>query len=139
MNLPLEIDQALSQSSGVVGRSRTTAHGVTITLDASRRPQPDGITNSEAFLGGVSSCGVTMIETCASEQQIPLARTRVHIEGFREPGVARYVSIHMRFDMTGVTEAQADQLLKHYQANCPLYGTLIHAAKVTVECHCAPA
>jgi len=134
-----EVDKAQSQSSGTVGRSLTTAHGVSITLDASRRPQPDGITNSEAFLGSVSSCGVTMIETYAEEVNIPLARTDVTIEGMREPGVARYVAIRMRFMMSGVSQEQAQQLLAYYQANCPLYGTLIRAAEVSVECSVTPA
>jgi len=133
-----EIDKAQSQSSGTVGRSRTTAHGVTITLDASRRPQPDGITNSEAFLGSTSSCGVTMMETHADEQKMPLKHTQAWIEGLREPGVPRYVKVNMRVEFTGVTQAQADQLIQYYHANCPLLGTLKVAAEVTLDYTCKP-
>ena len=138
MSQNFEIDKAQSESSGTVGRSRNTAHGATLTLDASRRPQPDGFTNSEAFLGSVSSCGVTMIETYAQEAQIPLKRTRVSIEGSRKPGVARYVSVRMQFELTGVTQAQGANLIRYYQSNCPLYGTLTLAAPITIEHVCKP-
>jgi uncharacterized OsmC-like protein len=90
MSQELEIDTAASKSSGVVGRSRNLAHGVSLTLDASRRPQTDAFTNSEAFLGSVSSCGVTMIETYAESHGIPLTFTEVTIKGMRDPAVPRY-------------------------------------------------
>jgi hypothetical protein len=32
---------------------------VRLALDSSSRPQGDALTNSEAFLAGISSCGVT--------------------------------------------------------------------------------
>jgi uncharacterized OsmC-like protein len=133
MNQNLEIDKAQSRSSGTVGRSHTTAHDVTITLDASRRPQPDGITNSEAFLGSVSSCGVTMIETRAQERKIALRQTQVTIEGSRDPKIFRYLSVHMKFLLTGVNRAEAQELIEYYQSHCPLYGTLIVNTKVTLD------
>lgn len=136
MSTTYEYDKAQSESSGTVGRSRTVGHGVAITLDASRRPQPDGITNSEAFLGSVSSCGVTMIETRAAELGLPLQRMRVSIEGRRDPARAYYLSIEMQFEMEGVDDAQGAQLLAYYQANCPLYGTLVRATEVAVRCRC---
>lgn len=138
MNASVEIDKARSESSGTVGRSLNTAHGTTLTLDASRRPQPDAFTNSEAFLGSVSSCGVTMIESVAEDRGIPLKRTRVTIEGSRDPAEPRYVAVHMHFELTGVTHAQGEELLRYYQGHCPLYGTLILAAPITVECVCHP-
>jgi uncharacterized OsmC-like protein len=133
MSQNFEIDKAQSQSSGTVGRSHTSAHGVTITLDASRRPQPDGVTNSEAFLGSVSSCGVTMIETRAQERKIPLRQTQVTIEGSRNPEIARYLSVQMKFVLSGVSQAEAQELIDFYKGNCPLYGTLAVAAQVTLE------
>lgn len=136
MSQEFEVDTARSESSGTVGRSSNTAHGATLTLDASRRPQPDAFTNSEAFLGSVSSCGVTMIETHAQERKLPLTHTKVTIEGSRDPAVPRYVSVRMRFELTGVSDAQAGELIGYYQSHCPLYGTLIVAAEVTVECVC---
>ena len=85
-------------------------HGATLTLDSSGRPQPDAFTNSEAFLAGVSSCGVTLIEMHAQETGVPLTRMAVTIEGSRDPAVPRYQSVHMRFEIAGVSQAQAEDL-----------------------------
>ena len=133
MSQQFEVDKAQSESSGTVGRSKTTAHGVAITLDASKRPQPDGITNSEAFLGSVSSCGVTMIEMRAQETGMPLKRTRVTIEGSRDPAIPHYLTVQMHFELAGVSQEQANALIEFYRGHCPLYGTLVVAAKVSID------
>jgi uncharacterized OsmC-like protein len=39
----------------------------------------------------------------------------------------------MRFELAGVSQAQADDLVKTYQGRCPLYGTVSRASKMTVE------
>lgn len=72
-----KIDTVRSSSSGVIGRARTEARGAHIVLDSSGRPQADALTNSEAFLGGVSSCGVTLIEGHAKDTGVPLTRADV--------------------------------------------------------------
>jgi len=127
----INVDTVRSKSSGTIGRSTTTGHDVSITLDASGLPQPDGLTNSEAFLGGISSCGVTMIELHAQETGVPLERLAVTIEGSRDPEVAHYHAIHMRFEMAGVEQTQAEDLVKMYQGRCPLYGTVALGVKMT--------
>ena len=40
----------------------------------------------------------------------------VTIEGSRDPAVPRYQSVHMRFEMAGVTQAQAEDLVKVYRS-----------------------
>ena len=57
----------MSSSSGTIGRGRNEVRGVSVLFDSSSRPRPDAFTNSEAFLGSVSSCGVTLIEMHARE------------------------------------------------------------------------
>ena len=112
----MTIDSVRSESSGTLGRALTRGHdATTLALDSSGRPQPDAFTNTEAFLAGVSSCGVTLIEMRARETGVPLARMAVTIEGARDPGVARYQSVHMRFEMAGVSQAQAEDLVKTYR------------------------
>jgi uncharacterized OsmC-like protein len=74
------------------------------------------LTNSEAFLAGVSSCGVTLIEMHAKETGVPLTRIQVTIEGARsaaEPN--RFASVSMTFQIAGVSQAQADELVKTYR------------------------
>jgi len=112
----LKIDTVRSSSSGVLGRARSEARGHRLVLDSSSRPQPDAFTNSEAFLAGVSSCGVTLIEGHAKESGIPVRSIDVTIEGARtaaEPN--RFSVVTMTFEIAGVTQAQADELVATYR------------------------
>ena len=112
----MKIDTVRSSNSGVVGRALSEARGHRLVLDSSSRPQPDAFTNSEAFLAGVSSCGVTLIEMHAQETGIPLTRIDVTIEGVRmaaEP--TRFARMTMTFELAGVSQSQADELVATYR------------------------
>ena len=112
----IKIDSVRSSSSEVLGRARSEARGHRLVLDSSSRPQPDAFTNSEAFLAGVSSCGVTLIEMHAKESGIPMSGIDVTIEGARtsaEPN--RFATVTMTFEIAGVSQAQADELVTTYR------------------------
>lgn len=111
-----KVDTIRSSSSGTVGRAHSTVRGQTLRLDTSARPQPDALTNSEAFLAAVSSCGVTLIEGHAREGGLPLRRMDVVIEGVRtaaEPN--RFASVTMTFELAGVSQQQAESLVEVYR------------------------
>ena len=111
-----KIDTIRSSSSGTIGRAQSVVRGQTLRLDSSARPQPDALTNSEAFLAGVSSCGVTLIEGYAKEKGVPLRRMDVTIEGVRtaaEPN--RFATISMTFELGGVTQQLAESLVEVYR------------------------
>src|SRR3989454_2679918 len=111
-----KIDTIRSSSSGTIGRAVSHVRGQRLTLDSSTHPRPDALTNSEAFLAGVSSCGVTLIEMHAKESGVPLTGIDVTIEGARsaaEPN--RFASVTMTFEIAGVSQAQADELVKTYR------------------------
>lgn len=111
-----KVETIRSSSSGTIGRAVNVARGVRLTLDSSTRPQADAMTNSEGFLAGVSSCGVTLIEMHARETGVPLTGMSVTIEGVRtaaEPN--RFASMAMAFEMAGVTQQQAEELVETYR------------------------
>jgi uncharacterized OsmC-like protein len=111
-----KVETVRSTSTGVVGRAANVARGHQIPLDSSSRPQADALTNSEAFLAGVSSCGVTLIELHAQEKGIPVRHIEVTIEGARtaaEPN--RFAHVGMTFKITGVSQAQAEALVETYR------------------------
>ncbi len=110
-----KIDTVQSSSSGTIGRARSVARDVPLVLDSSSRPQPDALTNSEAFLAGVSSCGVTLIEAHAQETGVPLERMTVTIEGRRGPSDPRFSAITLMFELVGVSQAQAEDLVETYR------------------------
>ncbi len=110
-----KIETIASSSSGTIGRARNEVRGVSVPFDSSSRPQPDAFTNSEAFLASVSSCGVTLIEMHAKETGVPLGRMTVTIEGRRPPTQPRFSAVTMTFELAGVSQAQADQLVETYR------------------------
>jgi uncharacterized OsmC-like protein len=113
----VKVDTVRSSSSGTAGRAVNQARGQSLVLDSSSQPRLDAFTNSEAFLGGISSCGVTLIEAYAKDKGIPMTRMDVTIEGMRtaeEPN--RFASIAMAFMIAGVSQAQAEQLVETYRS-----------------------
>jgi uncharacterized OsmC-like protein len=112
-----KIDTVRSSSSGMIGRAVNHARGVRAVWDSSSAPQADAMTNSEAFLGSISSCGVTLIEMYARDKSIALARMDVTIEGVRTAqDPARFASISMKYELAGVTQAQAEELVQVWRA-----------------------
>jgi uncharacterized OsmC-like protein len=101
----------------VIGRAESGARDARLLLDSSTRPQSDALTNSEAFIAAVSSCGVTLIEMHAKETGVPLTRMSVTIDGVRtakEPN--RFARVSMAFEMAGVSQAQAEALVETYRS-----------------------
>jgi uncharacterized OsmC-like protein len=112
-----KIESVQSSSHGALGRAVSRARSARLVLDSSTRPQPDVLTNSEAFLASISSCGVTLVEMHAADTGVPLRRMTVTIEGVRkaqEP--ARFAGITMRFELAGVDQAEAEALVETYRS-----------------------
>src|SRR5215831_16329122 len=111
-----KVETIRSSSSGVLGRAHNSARGVTVAFDSSSKPQTDALTNSEAFLAAVSSCGVTLIEMHAKDTGVPLSGMNVTIEGTRtaaEPN--RFARVSMTFELAGVSQTQAESLVETYR------------------------
>src|SRR5947207_13969936 len=111
-----KMETVRSASSVVIGRAESTARDARTVLDSSSRPQSDALTNSEAFLAGVSSCGVTLIEMHAKETGVPMTGMAVTIEGARTAAAPnRFARVRMTFEIAGVSQAQADALVETYR------------------------
>ena len=111
----VKVETVRSRSSGVVGRAISNARNHHFVLDSSTTPE--AVSNSEAFLAGVSSCGVTLVEGHARDTGVSLQRMEVTIEGARaavEPN--RFQRVTMRFVLHGVDQATAEALIETYKA-----------------------
>ena len=77
---------------------------------------------AELFLGGVGACGVELMQVIAREQSLPLDSIRVEIEGRMDRAnpvrrdVSVFNSVHVRFHLQGVTQAQASDLVERFRA-----------------------
>jgi len=111
----VKIDTVRSGSSGVLGRSLNRARYQHFVLDSPSGPN-EALTNGEAFLAGISSCGVTLIEKHAHDTGVPLAGMEVLIEGIRsnaEPN--RFQAINVKFEIRGVDQARAEALVETWR------------------------
>ena len=112
----LKIDTVRSYSSGTVGRALNSARTNHFVLDSPSGPN-EALTNGEAFLAGVSSCGVTLIEGYARQQGIPLKRMQVTIDGIRDLAAPnRFQSVKLSFELEGVDPLQATELVEVYKS-----------------------
>ena len=111
----LKIDTVRSYSSGTIGRALNSARTNHFVLDSPSGPN-EALTNGEAFLAGISSCGVTLIEGYARQNGIPLQRMQVTIEGIRDLAAPNsFQAINMRFEIAGVDQGQAESLVETYR------------------------
>jgi uncharacterized OsmC-like protein len=126
-----------SANVGVVGRSINQARDQHFVIDSPTIGS--ALASGEAFLGGVSSCGVTLVERAAQDLGIPVERLEVTIHGLRHPEKTnRFARVELTFDFVGPTEEQAETLVQRYKDNCPLYGTVADATTVTIAVTTVP-
>jgi uncharacterized OsmC-like protein len=112
----VKIDTVRSGSSGVLGRSLNSARHQHFVLDSPSGPN-EAITNGEAFLAGISSCGVTLIEKHAHDTGVALESMDVVIEGIRSDAAPnRFQAIVVKFTLRGVDQVTAQSLVETWQA-----------------------
>ena len=110
-----KVDLVRSYSSGMPGRALNQARMHHFVLDSPSGPN-EALTNSEAFLAGISSCGVTLIERHARDTGVPVTGMEVTIAGRRSRAdPTRFQRIDVRFDIRGVDRRQAEALVETWR------------------------
>jgi uncharacterized OsmC-like protein len=115
----LLINSVRSYSTGTPGRSINAVRGHPFVIDEPIYAGGPGeeITPGDAFLAGVSACGILLVEAFARQTNIPFQRGDVTIQGIRtKADPTRFQRIAMRFEIGGPSQAQAEQLVERYQA-----------------------
>ena len=79
------------------------------------------VTPAELFLTGIAACGVELLQSFARADQVPLRGVNVEIAGALDRGnpvrrdLSVFNSVHLRFKLTGVTEAQGTALIDKFK------------------------
>ena len=129
------INHIVSYTTGTPGRCLNNARNHHFVIDEPPHAGGAGeeITPADAFLAGVSSCGILLMEGYARRDQIPLESAKAVIEGMRVPSdTSWFVNVEMRVSLIGPTREQAERLVAEYQQHCPLYRTVATATNVNV-------
>jgi uncharacterized OsmC-like protein len=82
----------------------------------------EAITPAELFLAGIAACGVELVQVIGKEQQLAPRAVSVEIAGAIDRSnpvrkdVTVFNSIHLRFHVTGVTQAQGADLIERFKS-----------------------
>ena len=115
--------EARAVSTDVFGRVLCKVRNHHFVIDG---PEQNGcpgeeVTPAEAFLSAVASCGVELIQVLAKAMAIPLQGVDVRIQGMMDrsqpvrPDVSLFNSVQLDFQLTGVTDNEAKQLVETFK------------------------
>jgi uncharacterized OsmC-like protein len=111
----LIVDNVSSSSTNVFGRTLNSARMHHFVIDGTTEPKEE-VTSVEAFLAGISSCAVHLVERFARETGVRLTGMRTEITGTRaaaEP--ERFQHVELRFEMIGPTQQEAEALAERFK------------------------
>ncbi len=114
----LVINRVLSSSSATPGRAINQVRNHQLVIDEPTHLGGPGeqITPAEAFLAGVSACGVLLVQGRARDSGVRLDRVEASIEAVRHRSdTSVFQRIDMRFRLSGPTQAEAIDLVEHYK------------------------
>ncbi|MGH2514434.1 MAG: OsmC family protein [Ktedonobacterales bacterium] len=112
-----------ARSTDVFGRVLCNARDQHIVVDGPVQNGCPGeaVTPAELFLSGVAACGVELVGVLARAQSMPLSAVRVDIRGMQDPAhpvrqdVNLFNAVHLDFTLSGVTEAQGEELIAAFK------------------------
>jgi uncharacterized OsmC-like protein len=115
--------EARAASTDTFGRVLCSARNHHFVIDG---PEQNGcpgeeVTPPEMFLSAVASCGVELVQVLAKSAGISLAGIDVTIQGLMDRSrpvrsdVSLFNSVSLRFQMKGVTDDDAKQLVEKFK------------------------
>ncbi len=106
MSDDVKIETVRSMSIGQPGRSLNSARMNHYVIDSSTNPE--ALSTVEAFLSGISACGVTLIELHTQQKGLPFGSLAVGIEGVRtEASMPDFATLDVHFEFSGIRGEQA--------------------------------
>ncbi|MGA8658265.1 MAG: OsmC family protein [Chthoniobacterales bacterium] len=90
----------------------------------------EALTPPEIFLAGVVTCGVELVQVFARDKNLALGSATGTISATLDRSnqsrsdVTLFNSVRLDFALTGVSHDEGNELVRAFQARCPLYGTL---------------
>ena len=116
----LVVNRVQSVSTATPGRAvnRVRNHQLVIDEPTHLGGPGEQITPAEAFLAGVSACGVLLVQGRARDSGIRLDRVEAEIEAIRHRrDTSVFQRIDMRFRLSGPSQSEAIELVEHYKTH----------------------
>ena len=119
-NDDLVVNRVHSESTATPGRSISQVRDRELVIDEPThlgRPGEE-ITPADAFLAGVSACGVLLVQGRARDTAVGLKKIDVNLEAVRHPSdTSVFQRIDITFRLAGPSQAQAVELVEHYKSH----------------------
>lgn len=112
------VSRVTTRTTGVPGRCVASARNqhVVVDLPAFHGGPNEAMTPGEAFLAGVASCGVLLVEHYGREAALPLRAVTASIEGVRKKSdPSSFVYVNLKLELTGVDEGRARGLVEKFK------------------------
>ena len=114
---------AKAESTTTFGRVLCSVRNHHYVIDG---PEQNGcpgeeVTPAELFLSAVASCGVELVQVLAKSEGLSLEEVEVDIHGWMDrsnpvrPDLSLFHSVSLHFQMKGVTDVQARQLVEKFK------------------------
>jgi organic hydroperoxide reductase OsmC/OhrA len=115
---------AKARSTDMFGRVLCAARNQHFVVDgpAQNGCPGEAVNPGELFLAGVAACGVELVQVISKEQQLAPTSIAVDIEGTMDRSkpvrqdVTVFNAVTLRFQLAGVTQAQATDLIERFKA-----------------------
>jgi uncharacterized OsmC-like protein len=114
----LVVNRVHSASSSTLGRALNQIRNHQLVIDEPTHLGGPGeqITPAEAFLAGVSACGVLLVQGRARDTGVRLDKVEATIEGVRHRSdTSVFQRIEIRFRLSGPSQTEAIDLVEHYK------------------------
>ena len=131
-----------ARSTDIFGRVMCSARDHHFIVDGPVQNGCPGeeVTPAEVFLSAVAACGVELMHVIAKDENIPLARVRITINGVVDRGnqartdVTVFNTVRLKITLSGTDAARASTVVDGFKRRCPLFGTVSTAcADVRVD------
>ena len=116
----LVINRVRSSSTSRAGRAVSQVRDQELLIDEPTHLGGPGerMSPADAFLSGVSACGVLLVQGKAKETGFRLDKVEVGLEAVRKKSdTSVFESIEMRFRLTGPSQEEAVELIEHYKTH----------------------
>ena len=116
----LVVNRVHSTSTATPGRALNQVRTHQLVIDEPTHLGGPGeqIMPAEAFLAGVSACGVLLVQGRARDAGVRLEQVEVNIEAIRHRSdTSVFQRIDMLFRLAGPSETEANDLVEHYKTH----------------------
>jgi uncharacterized OsmC-like protein len=116
----LVVNRVHSSTTPTPGRATNRIRDQELVIDEPTHLGGPGerVTPADAFLAGVSACGVLMVEGQARSKNIRVERVEVELEAVRQRSdTSVFQRIEMTFRLPGASRQQAEALVEHYKSH----------------------